>query len=255
MFDNNPKYNNYIKQMKECGLLVYYPCITNTDVPPNRFGKMYRNSKPVVGIFGTSSHQGKFTLLMELCKSFFPMYNISTIGTEPTAPLFGMNYCFPMGYHSTVYTSSYDSVFVLNNMIHNISDENTDLILVCSQYTTIPFDVANISMFTNNQYDFLMGTQPEAIVLTINPFDNYDYVKRTVMFLESAVDAKVVAIVVYPITLTNDWTGFYGKRQLLNNDEYMQIKNHYERALNIPVFSLDDRMDSLKDVIIDYFCD
>ena len=164
-----------------------------------------------------------------------------------------MDYCFPMGYHSTVYINSYDSVFVLNDAIHRIADEDTDMVLVCSQYTNLPFDVANISMFTNNQYDFLMGTQPEAIVVTINPFDDFDYVKRTVKFLESAVDAKVVAIVVYPITIANDWPGVYGKKQSLNSDDYMRIKNYYESELNIPVFNLNEKVDSLRDVIIDYF--
>ena len=98
-----------------------------------------------------------------------------------------------------------------------------------------------------------MGTQPEAIVVTINPFDDFDYVKRTVKFLESAVDAKVVAIVVYPITVANDWTGFYGKKQLLNVDEYTRLKRQYENELNIPVFTLNESIDSLRDIIIDYF--
>ena len=253
MFDNSPQYNALIKQIKAYGLQVFYPCVTNADIPQNRFGKMYRNAKPVVGVFGTSSHQGKFTLQLELIKSFSSNYKLASIGTEPTAPLFGMDYCFPMGYHSTVYINSYDSVFVLNDAIHRIADEDTDMVLVCSQYTNLPFDVANISMFTNNQYDFLMGTQPEAIVVTINPFDDFDYVKRTVKFLESAVDAKVVAIVVYPITIANDWTGFYGKKQSLNSDDYMRIKNYYESELNIPVFNLNEKVDSLRDVIIDYF--
>lgn len=66
----------------------------------------------------------------------------------------------------------------------------------------------------NNQYDFLMGTQPEAIILTINPFDEFDYIKRTIMFLEAAADSKVIAIVIYPVSITDDWTGFYGKKYI-----------------------------------------
>lgn len=239
--------------MKECGLQVFYPSITPDMIPCNRFGKMYVNSKPIVGIFGTSSHQGKFTLQLELLKSFSLDYKISLIGTEPTSPLFGMNFCFPMGYHSTVETVSYDSIFILNDMIHQLSTKDVDLILVCSQYASIPFDTSNISMFTNCQYDFLMGTQPEAIVLTINPFDDINYIKRTIMFLESAVDAKVVAIVIYPVNFTNDWTGFYGKKHILTIDEYIELKNKYERSFNIPVLSLNDNIDVLKEIILDYF--
>lgn len=162
-------------------------------------------------------------------------------------------YVVTMGYHSTVETVSYDSIFILNDMIHQLSTKDVDLILVCSQYASIPFDTSNISMFTNCQYDFLMGTQLEAIVLTINPFDDINYIKRTIMFLESAVDAKVVAIVIYPVNFTNDWTGFYGKKHILTIDEYIELKNKYERSFNIPVLSLNDNIDVLKEIILDYF--
>lgn len=33
----------------------------------------------------------------------------------------------------------------------------------------------------------------------------------------------------------------------------MRIKNYYESELNIPVFNLNEKVDSLRDVIIDYF--
>ena len=100
---------------------------------------------------------------------------------------------------------------------------------------------------------YLIGTQPEAIVLTINPFDDFTYVKRTIAFLESAVDAKVIAVVVYPITIADDWTGFYGKRHTLTSDEYANIKDYYQSQLNIPVFNLNESVDSLREIIIDYF--
>lgn len=253
MFDHETQYNRYVEQMVNCGLHVFYPKVSKDLIPQNRFGKMYINSKPVVGIFGTSSHQGKYTLQLELFRSLSLDYKISLIGTEPTAPLFGMNECFPMGYRSTVETLSYDSIFILNDMIHKLSANDTDLIIVCSQYSSIPFDTSNINMFTNNQYDFLMGTQPEAIVLTINPFDELSYVKRTIMFLESSVDAKVVAIVIYPVNYINDWTGFYGKKQALSDEEFINIKNIYEKELDIPVLSLNQDINILKGIIIDFF--
>lgn len=253
MFDYNDKYNKYVEDMRAKGLKVYYPFVSQYDIPHNRFGKMYRISKPVLGIFGTSSHQGKYTLQLSLLKSLSHEYKISLIGTEPTAPLFGMSYCFPMGYHSTVYTNSYDSIYILNDMMHQLSKADTELIIVSSQYATIPFDVANISMFTNNQYDFLMGTQPEAIVLTINPFDELDYVIRTIKFLESAIEARVISIVVYPVDFTNEWTEFYGKRKPLTKEKFLKIKNKYESMLNIPVLSLNDNIDILKDIVLNYF--
>ena len=73
------------------------------------------------------------------------------------------------------------------------------------------------------------------------------------MFLESAVDAKVIAIVIYPVNFTNDWTGFYGKKRTLTRDEYIDLKNKYEKSFNIPVLSLNDNINILKEIILDYF--
>ncbi len=41
---------------------LFCPIVAQNDLPPERFGKLYRITRPVIGIYGTSSVQGKFTL-------------------------------------------------------------------------------------------------------------------------------------------------------------------------------------------------
>lgn len=53
-FDNLYRKTDYAK--------LYCPVITKNNLPPYRMGKLFRISKPVVGVYGTSSVQGKFTL-------------------------------------------------------------------------------------------------------------------------------------------------------------------------------------------------
>ena len=254
MFDYNDKYSDKIKQLRQKGMSVYYPRITNCMLPKNRFGKMFRINTPVLGIFGTSSRQGKFTLQLRLLQYFHDRdYEVASIGTEPTALLFGMDLCYPMGYHCAVYTKSYDSVYLLNSFMSNLEKKHPDIIMVGSQYCTIPIDTANIAMFTNVQYDFIMGTQPEAVLLTINPFDEPDYIKRTIGFIESSCAAKVLALVVFPIDIPEDWSGFYGKKEPLKEEKFIELKNKYEKYFHMPVISLNSNIASIAELVTDYF--
>ena len=53
--------DHYLDVFINSEIKVYWPQITLDQVPHN-LGKLYNISKPVVGVFGTSSQQGKFTL-------------------------------------------------------------------------------------------------------------------------------------------------------------------------------------------------
>lgn len=168
--------------------LIFYPSVDDTNLPPNYFGKLFRISKPVLGIFGTSSKQGKFTLQMKLRKLFQnDGYKVGQIGTEPGALLYGMDFVYPMGYNSSVKLKEYDAVRYLNSCINQLCIDEKDIIIVGSQSGTVNYDVGNIEQFNIAQYIFLMGTQPEAVVLCINPYDEIEYINRTISFIESGV--------------------------------------------------------------------
>lgn len=233
---------------------VFFPCIDEKCLPPNRFGKLYRNSKPVLGIFGTSSQQGKFTLQLMLRYALINCgYSVGQIGTEPTALLYGMDYVFPMGYNSTVSVYDNDIVRYLNSAINELSDN--DIILVGSQSGTIPYDTGNIILYNIQQYNFLMGCQPDAAILCINSYDDFEYVKRTIGFIESGVDGKVIALVVFPMTLKNFASGVYGGRRTLRSEEFNVLRDKYVKEMRLPVFRLDDEklMDCLLEIIMDFF--
>ncbi len=177
---------------------IYCPITNKHNLPPDRFGMLYRISKPVVGIFGTSSRQGKFTLQLKLREILLKQgYNVGQIGTEPSAQLFGIDYCYPMGYNSSVYITGYDTIRYLNYIENDLCKQCKDIIIVGSQSGTVPYDFGNISQYTIPQYELLMGANPDCVILCINPFDEIDYIKRTVNYIESIIDCKVIALVVF----------------------------------------------------------
>lgn len=235
---------------------VYCPKVSKEDLPPIRFGKLYRFSKPVVGIYGTSSRQGKFTLQLELRKNLQKLgYNIGQIGTEPSALLFGMDYVYPMGYNSSVYIHDYEAIRYINNLMFQLCARNIDIIITGSQSGVVPFDMGNINQYSLPQFSYLLGTQPDAVILCINPFDDLEYIMRTKLFIESSVDCKVIAFVMFPMDIKDNWTGIYGQRIKMSTEKYVDLCSAISEKFSVPVYKLGDESDMklVTNEVIDFF--
>ncbi len=232
---------------------LYWPEINRNNVEPNVFGKLYRIGKPVLGIWGTSSKQGKFTLQLQIREQFLKRdIKVGQIGTEPSSYLFGMDYTYPMGYASTVAIGGVDSVRYLNGLMNCISiNKDVDIILVGSQSGTIPYDYGNIGFYNICQYEFLLGTLPDAVILCINPYDSIEYVNKTISFIESITEGKVIALMVFPQDLKNVEQGIFGGFKKMSLEKYGYIQEKF----NLPVFKLGDKedLDSLVRLSINYF--
>lgn len=223
---------------------IYFPEVDTGDLPPQRFGMMYRVTKPVLGIFGTSSRQGKFTLQLKLRKEFMALgYQVGQIGSEPSALLYGMDYVFPMGYNSSVYIGGYQTVRYLNHIINDLCVRGKDIIFVGSQSGTVPYDTGNINQFTISQIDFLMGTQPDAVLLCVNPYDEIAYIQRTIRCIESCVDCHVVALVIFPMTIQGGWKGSYGAKRPLTEDECVELKGKLAAETGLLAYRLGEEGD------------
>lgn len=233
---------------------VYVPSVTAGEKIPFRYGMLYRISAPVLAILGTSSAQGKFTLQLNLRKRFLNNgYDIGQIGTEPNSLLFGMDYAVPMGYNSTVNIYGNDMICYINNIINNLS--NKDIILVGTQAGSVLYDEGNLNRYNVNLYSFLLGANPDAVVLCVNPYDTIEYIQRTIYFIESGVNTKVIALSVFPLTAKGGYFSIHGAKTDLLDDEYFKLKKELSSAFNLPVVKLDNDfdMDFLFDKVIDYF--
>jgi len=235
---------------------IFCPKIGYEDLPPYRFGMLYHISRPVVGIFGTSSRQGKFTLQLKMREILSKKgYNVGQIGTEPSSLLYGMDYVFPMGYNSSVHIKEFDVIHYLNYIMNELCMKDVDIILVGSQSGTVPYDIGNIVQYNVPQFNFLMGTQPQLVVLCVNPFDTLEYIERTIKFIESSIDSSVIAIVVFPMDLKNGWTGMYGSKQKISDEKYVSLKYEFKDYLKIDIYNLDSEreINELVEKLISYF--
>lgn len=236
---------------------VFYPAIDSGDLPPNRFGMLYRVSKPVIGVFGTSSQQGKFTLQLKMRELLTQKgYHVGQIGTEPSALLYGMDYVFPMGYNSSVYIKEHDTVRYLNHIMNDLCEKGKDIIIVGSQSGTVPYDFGNLVRYDISQYLFLLGTRPDAVILCANPFDDIEYIRRTISFIKSSADCEILALVMFPMDIKDDWSGgVYGRKSPLPEEKYQRLKSEWEQAFSIPVYKNGDPADAgtIIERIIEFF--
>lgn len=254
-FDDLTDYQELYKG-KLNSLNLFYPKITNKNIRKRNLGKLYKYSKPIVGIFGTSSKQGKFTLQLGLRENLLKQdYLIGEIGTEPSSLLYGMDCVYPMGYNNSVYLKEEEVIYYLNNEINQLCLKNYDLILVGGQSGILPYDNGNIALFPIHQMEFILATQPDVIVLCVNPFDEISYIKRCIQFLESIVTSRVLTICMYPMNIKDDWKGIYGGRYRISDEEFYSLKEKIESVVGIPVLNLDhkDTIEKISNNIVDYF--
>lgn len=221
---------------------------------PIPYGKLYRQTKPVLAVFGTSSKQGKFTLQLLLREKLIKKgYLVGQLGTEPSSLLFGMDECFHFGYDSEMQLSRFSAIAFLNNALYTISQKNVDLIITGCQSESILTGEGNLFNYPIPQIEFLLGVLPDAIVLVINPFDELQTIKRTISFLESCVECKVIAVVMFP--MTHNIENPFGPKVHIFNSEFEQLSTIINQVCKVPVFLLDNNlhMDSLISLIEEYF--
>ena len=230
--------------------------IEKSMVSRNRFDRLYSIPQPVLGVFGTSSKQGKFSLQLEIKRQLQQRgYKIGHLGTEPTSLLFGCDEMYPMGYNSTIYVYEHNSISYVNELMHRISSKEKDLIIVGGQSGVVSMMQHKLSQFPCRQNNFLLATQPDAVVLCINAYDDVEYIERSINFLESLIDCKVIALVVFPKTLANDWKGMFSKKVKLDKDSYNRLEDICHKKFHLPLYRLGDinNMNMLAELIIDFF--
>lgn len=241
----------------EYGVTVFSPYVNETMLPQNTFGKLYHIDKPVLGVFGTGSKQGKFTLQMMLKKRFEnDGYEVGYLGTEPSSLLFGAQEVYPMGYENSVTIKGFDSVLLLNKYMYNIS-HSADIILVGSQANTVPPHTGNEFYYTNKQIEFLMGTQPDAVILCFNAHDDLKYISRTILTIENLIECDVIGAVLFPLKLKSGWAGANGIMEKITEADIICYKEYLLAKHSIKTYFLDD-LESINELYqdcINYFAE
>lgn len=239
---HNKKIYALEKVPKNINQNVFFPSATTKDIDIRKQNKLYNITTAVVGIWGTSSKQGKFTLQLNLKKQLKKMgFNVGYIATEPTGYLFGADYVFPMGFNSTVEISKHDSINVLNSALHDIECKNKDIVIVGSQSGTIPFSLSAPYNISFEQNELIFGTNPCVYVLCVNIWDEIDYIKRTVSYLNSINNGSVIALAILGDAMKNNTNGENNMKVSQKDFNAFSIK--IKGTLNLPIYNISSAED------------
>lgn len=228
------KYNsNYISNEN-----IFVPSVKNIQYPKQNLGKMWYINTPVLGVFGTRSKQGKFTVQQYIREHLSQAgYKVGYLATEPSGYLLQAQNVFPYGYNSTVDIPVEKIAATVNEMLHSIDMLQYDIILTGGQSGVVPYDYYNLNNLLIPQVGFLYGTNPDAVILCICADDDIDYVKRTISFIESACNTDVLGAVLFPYKYEPYASGFFHKVSLKKDwNAYSNLANYLSEELSLPVY-------------------
>jgi hypothetical protein len=238
-FDDEKITKEMSTRFENSGLKIYYPSLTVSNILL-KMGKMFTIKRPVLGILGTSSQQGKFTLQLQLRRRFLrDGYSIGQLGTEPESLLFGMDYVYPFGFRSTISIDYLQSIEYLNYCISQIDKKQCDIIVVGSQAGTWPMLYNHITNFSLDRICFLMGTKPDAVILCINYHDKINDIQRTITGIESLTKSKVIACSLFPLGYKDDWDMVRGVKTLIPEEKLKQFSKMVTDTAERPCHILD----------------
>ncbi len=257
LFDNCDNLNSCIdeynlKSNSSNWILNY--SLKNDEIKQSTFGKLNKISNPVLCICGTSPCQGKFNIQLELRRRFInDNYYLGQIGTEPTSLLFGMDFMMHNGYNSNINLTSNNEIYFTNMLLSTLTDR--DIIIIGLQSQTIPYTFGNLGFYPLSQHNILIASEPDAIILAINFNDELNYIERTINYLESYLNSKVIALVLYPYIKNFEWNLKGNNSRCMTQEELDTFKTKIEKKFNKKVFvnGIGADMDLLYSSCINFF--
>lgn len=223
---------------------IFFPEVKSAHVPHGNMQKLRKVAMPLVGVFGTSSKQGKYTLQLALKNKLEEKgYDTGFLATEPSGYLFGADSVYHFGYESNVELKQHENVELLNELVWKMDKAGHDIAITGCQSGILPYDYSNIHTFLLEQQNFLFGTRPDLYILCINPHDKLSYVQRTIQYLNAIDEGKVAACALYPIKTVFTASGVQMKKEILQEEEVQECKRFFTENCGLPVYEIGNEKD------------
>lgn len=237
---------------------IYFPKIYRSYKNSNKFGKLYEIISPVLCIAGTSSQQGKFSLQLRLIELFHKDgYSVSHLSSEPEGVIFGAQATYHYGFKGTADLTGLDSIEYVNALMHELDLFCPDIILTGSQSSSSICSYGNLNLINLPTINFLLGVKPDAIVLCVNYHDTLELISKTIQFVESLTDGKVIALSMFPLAYINAWDELRNVKRIVPIQQINEMMQRIITETNKPCYLLGDphQEEKLYKNCIDYFVD
>ncbi len=237
----------------EKGLSAFCPKVTDNNIGLNHCGMLYEISKPVVGVFGTSSKQGKWSLQLKIREILEERgYKTGHLGTEPHSLLFNNTQMCALGFNSEVKLNQMSAISVFNHLMHSLQ-KTSDILFFGTQSNVIPYSFGGLATIPIYTYELICACEPQASILCVNEWDEIDYIKRCIKYLESFCGNKVIALAYFLKDYYEKWDNSGLSINELKYD-YSKIEKIKEET-QLSIYNMGDKseVEMLCDDIINYF--
>lgn len=200
---------------------------------------------PTICVIGTGSVQGKFTVQMTLKRLLEKLeYKVSFISTEPQGILFNSDFIFPFGYNPPIDINIGEWSKILQITFQAIQKaKNPEIFITGIQGGVIPKYSVNIGIEGSQlkQLAFILGVYPDAIICTISPHDEIDFIKKTISVTNSYVSGQLIFYSLSPYTYkSKDNILDRSLMYRLSDEEYEKCRIRMENELGKPVLNIKD---------------
>ena len=230
---------------------VWCPIINNDFLPKTQEGKLWYINKPVIGILGTRSRQGKFTTQIRFVRALQERsYDVGWISTEPAGYLFGADYVFAYGYHSTVQLNTEEYTIAINKMLHDMS-KTKDINVIGLQGSVLHLNTGNINQLSIKQHALLFGAYTDVVILCVNITDDEILIESIINYLCACFGVLVIGILIYPMVYIESLSGNF--EEIVATSQQLELKiKKLEEKFKCYIFVMNDQnISSLVDIIID----
>lgn len=253
LYSYDPIPTNIKNKFFEKGLTAFHPQIIDDNITLNHCGMLYEISKPVVGVFGTSSKQGKWSLQLKIREILEEKgYRTGHLGTEPHSLLFHNTQMCAIGFNSEVKLNQTSAISLFNYLMHTL-ERSSDILLFGTQSNVIPYSFGGLATIPIYTYELICACEPQASILCVNEWDEIDYIKRCIQYLESFCGNKVIALAYFFKDNYEKWDNSGLSINELKYD-YSKIEKIKEET-QLPTYNMGDKneVEMLCDDIIAYF--
>jgi uncharacterized NAD-dependent epimerase/dehydratase family protein len=259
-------YAEVFEKARQRRVRVAFPFVSSEElerIPSEQLFNSKSIDVPVVGVFGTSPEQGKFTTQLALRRMLLAKgYTVAQVGSEHQSELFGFDLTFPYGYASAVGIPMSAWVPYLDYNIRDICQSGRpDMVIVGAQSGTIPYDfsASPLISYTLPSLAFLFGTKPDAYILTVNSIDPDEYIQDSINALKALGKGKTILLTMSD--KEKDIRSAYGITRVVPRQmppEEMKVKlAHLEDRFCIPATEVvsEEGQEKLAGTVIHYFAE
>ena len=130
---------------------------------------------------------------------------------------------------------------------------NADVTIVGCQSGTIPAMYNSVGQLPLAQIEFLLGSNPDIVILCVNIYDDFEYIRRTVKTIENLVETQVVALALSKMTFPENWQTMRGKSVVASDEQLDKFKVMLKTEFNLSAFviGVEEDLEGLIDICID----